>query len=99
MIEFFGKLGEHLGFPINASEHGLVIDHMNGWIHWLMLILFIGWGIFFIYTLYKFGLNNKNEKADYDSSWRSFHAKENWGVLKYKNIPAFQIFDHKVSVC
>ena len=64
MIEFFGKLGEHLGFPINASEHGLIIDHMNGWIHWLMLILFIGWGIFFIYTLYKFGLNNKNEKAE-----------------------------------
>ena len=41
MIEFFGKLGEYLGFPVNASEHGLIIDHMNGWIHWLMLILFI----------------------------------------------------------
>ena len=62
MIEFFGKLGEHLGFPVNASEHGLIIDHMNGWIHWLMLILFIGWGIFFLLTLYKFGIKNSNER-------------------------------------
>ena len=46
MLDFFGRLGENLGFPINASSHGLIIDHMNGWIHWLMLILFIGWSIF-----------------------------------------------------
>ena len=56
MIEFVGKLGEYLGFPIAASEHALEIDHMNGWIHWLMIILFVGWGIFFIVTLVKFGI-------------------------------------------
>ena len=44
----------------------------------------------------RYGKRFANEKADYDSSWRSFHAKENWGALKYKNIPAFQIYDHKV---
>lgn len=43
----------------------------------------------------RYGKRFANEKADYDSSWRSFHAKENWGALKYKNIPAFQIYDHK----
>ena len=59
MVEFFGRLGEYLGFPVNASSHGLIIDHMNGWVHWLMLILFIGWGIFFLITLYKFGIKNK----------------------------------------
>ena len=46
----------------------------------------------------RYGNRFANEKADYDSSWRSFHAKENWGALKYKNIPAFQIFDHKVRL-
>ena len=84
MIEFFGKLGEHLGFPINASEHGLVIDHMNGWIHWLMLILFIGWGIFFIYTLYKFGLNNKNEKADYEGVKSHYSTYAEYGVILFE---------------
>jgi len=44
----------------------------------------------------RYGNRFANEKADYDSSWRSFHAKENWGALRYKNIPAFQIYDHKV---
>ena len=84
MIEFFGKLGEHLGFPINASEHGLVIDHMNGWIHWLMLILFIGWGIFFIYTLYKFGLNNKNEMADYEGVKSHYSTYVEYGVILFE---------------
>ena len=84
MIEFFGKLGEHLGFPINASEHGLIIDHMNGWIHWLMLILFIGWGIFFIYTLYKFGLNNKNEMADYEGVKSHYSTYVEYGVILFE---------------
>ena len=37
-----------------------------------------------------------DEAADYDSTWRSFFAWENWGLLEYSNIPAFVIFDAKV---
>ena len=44
----------------------------------------------------KFGKRFSNEKADYDSSWRSFHDKQNWGNLDYTNIPAYQIYDQKV---
>ena len=44
----------------------------------------------------KHGKRFSNEKADYDSSWRSFHDKENWGSLEYTNIPAYQIYDQKV---
>ena len=84
MIEFFGKLGEHLGFPINASEHGLIIDHMNGWIHWLMLYLFSGWRFFFIYTLYRFGLNNKNEKADYEGVKSHYSTYAEYGVILFE---------------
>ncbi|MBT5078406.1 MAG: hypothetical protein HN820_00670 [Candidatus Marinimicrobia bacterium] len=63
MIELLGNLSEHLGLPVNASSHGHMLDQMNGWVHWLMIILFVGWGIFFILTLVKFGFLNK-EKVD-----------------------------------
>jgi len=84
MIEFFGKLGEYLGFPINASEHGLVIDHMNGWIHWLMLILFIGWGIFFLLTLYRFGIKKDSGKADYEGVKNHYSTYAEYGVILFE---------------
>ncbi|MCP4905144.1 MAG: FAD-binding protein [bacterium] len=34
-----------------------------------------------------------NEAADYDSTWRSYHAWENWGDLGYRNLPAYLLFD------
>jgi len=84
MIEFFGKLGENLGFPVNASEHGLIIDHMNGWIHWLMLILFIGWGIFFLLTLYKFGIKKDNEHADYEGVKSHYSTYAEYAVILFE---------------
>ena len=84
MIEFFGRLGENLGFPVNASTHGLIIDHMNGWIHWLMLLLFIGWGIFFIVTIYKFGIKKENEKADYDGIQSHYSTYAEYGVILFE---------------
>ena len=63
MIELLGNLSEHLGLPLNASRHGQMLDQMNGWVHWLMIVLFVGWGIFFILTLVKFGFLNR-EKVD-----------------------------------
>ena len=38
----------------------------------------------------------QNEAADYDSTWRSYHAWENWGDMGYRNLPAFLLFDQKV---
>ena len=63
MVELLGNLSEHLGLPVNASTHGHMLDQMNGWVHWLMIALFVGWGVFFILTLVKFGFLNK-EKVD-----------------------------------
>jgi len=65
MIELLGKLGENLGMPVIASSHGLMLDQMSGWVHWLMIILFVGWAIFFIVTLFKFGIMS-NGKVDRD---------------------------------
>ena len=65
MIELLGNLSEYLGMPVIASSHGLMLDQMSGWVHWLMIILFVGWGIFFIVTLFKFGIIS-NGKVDRD---------------------------------
>jgi hypothetical protein len=43
---------ELLEIPVAASAHAGDIDRMTILTHWLMAILFIGWGAFFIYTLY-----------------------------------------------
>lgn len=54
-----------LGLPLNASAQGAPIDELNGWVHLLMLVLFVGWGAFFTYILFRFR-SGKNPKADHD---------------------------------
>ena len=42
MLEILRKLG----FPtVSASTQGPEIDNIISLVHWLMLILFVGWGI------------------------------------------------------
>lgn len=53
-----------LGLPIDASVHGQSIDQIIVILHWLMLVLFVGWGSFFVYSLLRFR-QKKNPKADY----------------------------------
>ena len=57
-------MGELLGLPIQASEHAPEIDEMIILIHWLMAVLFVGWGSFYIYTLIRFRAS-ANPKASY----------------------------------
>ncbi len=57
-------MGELLGLPVQASEHAAEIDNMIVLLHWLMAVLFVGWGAFFIYTLIRFRAK-ANPKADY----------------------------------
>ena len=59
------ELLQKLGLPkVSASTQGPAIDHVISLTHWLMLILFVGLGIFFIYTLIRFR-SSKNTKAEY----------------------------------
>jgi cytochrome c oxidase subunit II len=46
--------GLPLNFPEEASAHAAQLDNLTALIHWLMLILFVGWGIFFVYVLIRF---------------------------------------------
>jgi cytochrome c oxidase subunit 2 len=50
--------------PPLATTHGGQIDTLLGWIHIFMFILFIGWGAFFVYVLFRFR-KSRNPVANY----------------------------------
>jgi cytochrome c oxidase subunit 2 len=50
--------------PIDASEHGPFLDRLSANVHWLMLILFVGWGLYFLYALWRFNAR-RNPRASY----------------------------------
>ncbi len=53
-----------LGLPLLASEHGDKIDQLIIYVHIIMFILFIGWGLFFVYVLFRFR-ESRNPTANY----------------------------------
>ena len=53
-----------MGLPLLASAHGGQIDMLIGWMHVFMLILFVGWGGFFVLALIRFR-KSRNPVADY----------------------------------
>ena len=54
----------YLGLPVAASMHAGEIDQMIVLVHWLMLVLFVGWGAFFLFVLVRFR-RSANPKASY----------------------------------
>jgi cytochrome c oxidase subunit II len=53
-----------LGLPVAAAQHAPDVDSLISVVHWLMFVLFIGWGAFFLYVLFRFR-KGANPKADY----------------------------------
>src|SRR5215471_12483927 len=53
-----------MGLPMLASEHGKTVDDLIIYVHWLMIVLFIGWVGYFLYALVRFH-RSRNPKADY----------------------------------
>jgi cytochrome c oxidase subunit 2 len=51
-------------FPPAASAHAGELDRMIDAVHVLMLLLFIGWILFFFYAIFRFRAS-RNPKADY----------------------------------
>jgi cytochrome c oxidase subunit II len=58
------KINEWFGQTPVASEHGALLDHMLGLVHWFMLALFVGWSIFLVICFYRFRAS-RTKKADY----------------------------------
>jgi cytochrome c oxidase subunit 2 len=76
----FALLMESLGIAPNASLHGYVIDSMLEMLHWFMLILFVGWGSFYAYTLWRFRAK-KSPRANYVGTTSHLPTKLEGGVL------------------
>jgi cytochrome c oxidase subunit 2 len=53
-----------LGLPVQASAHAAELDQMTVLVHWLMLVLFVGWGAFFLFVVVRFR-KSANPRADY----------------------------------
>jgi len=53
-----------LGLPVAASTHAAELDQMTVLVHWLMLIMFVGWGVFFVFVLFRFR-SSAHPKASY----------------------------------
>ena len=47
-----------------ASKHGYEVDKFIVMVHWLMIVLFIGWFAYFAYALFRFSAK-RNPKADH----------------------------------
>ena len=56
-----------LGLPELASSSGKAVDDLMVYVHWLMLVLFVGWIIYFGYVLWRFSAA-RNPKADHEGS-------------------------------
>jgi cytochrome c oxidase subunit 2 len=52
-----------LGLPPLASEHGQGVNDLISYLHWLMIILFVGWLCYFGFVLWRFN-RRRNAKAD-----------------------------------
>ena len=55
---------EWMGMPENYSFHGDDVGHIIDVVTWFMIILFVGWTIFFFVCLFKFW-HKKNPEASY----------------------------------
>ena len=65
--------------PVGASEHAAQVDSLNAAVHWLMLVLFIGWGLYFVYVLRRFSAK-KNPRANYHGTTSHFSTYTEAGV-------------------
>jgi cytochrome c oxidase subunit 2 len=59
--------GLPLNLPVEASAHAAQLDNLTALLHWFMIVLFVGWGIFFAYTLFRFR-KGRNPVASYEGA-------------------------------
>ncbi|MDZ4814662.1 MAG: hypothetical protein SGI71_00165 [Verrucomicrobiota bacterium] len=59
------QLNEYFGMPLDISAHGHGLDTLTWAVHALMFFLFLFWGIYFIYVLWRFS-SSRQKVADYE---------------------------------
>ena len=87
MREFLGQW-----MPPNYAAHGGALDQLQANVHWLMLILFVGWGLLFVYMLMRFRAT-KHPKAIYHGthSHISTYAEAGIAVVEVILLVGFSI--------
>ena len=71
---------ELLGMPVAAAAHADQIDQIIVVVHWLMAVLFVGWGLFFVYCLVRFRAG-AHPKADHHGVGGTISKIVEGGVL------------------
>ena len=56
---------------------------MIGWVHWLMFLLFAGWGVYLIIAIYKFN-SKRNPNADYVGVKSHYSQYAEYGVIVFE---------------
>ena len=72
--------GLPLGLPEGASTHALQLDNLTALVHWFMIVLFVGWGAFYLYTLFRFR-KSRNPVASYEGAKGKFSTYGEAGVV------------------
>jgi cytochrome c oxidase subunit 2 len=76
--------------PPDYSQHGPRLDQLNAWVHWLMLILFVGWILLFFFMLIRFRAS-KHPKASYEGTKSHFSTWVEFGVFVAECVLLFGI--------
>ncbi|MBI5396796.1 MAG: hypothetical protein HZA91_15990 [Verrucomicrobia bacterium] len=69
-----------LGLPPNASAQGPELDHMLELVHWLVVALFIGWLLFFFYSIFRFR-SSRHPKASPSGVHSHFYSYSEVAVV------------------
>ncbi len=89
-----------LGLPIDASAQGGAIDNVIVLVHYLMLVLFVGWMTYFVLTLIRFR-KAKNPRAFYTGVKSHFSSYVEVGVALIEVVLlvgfAFPIWANRVN--
>lgn len=72
-----------LGMPATAAEHAPELDRMTALVHWLMLVLFVGWAIYFLWVLVRFRAK-RNPRANYAGVRTHFSQYVEIGVAVFE---------------
>ena len=72
---------QYFGLPVGISSVSGRIDEIIVIVHYLMLVLFVGWGIFFIVSLVKFRESKNIEKADIIVHSSYFPDRSGWRLV------------------
>ena len=78
MTEYLQKF-----MPVLSADKSYIVDQLNGIVHILMLLLMVGWGIFFIYCLVKFSKKN-NPKANYHGVTNHYSSYAEYGIVIFE---------------